>query len=55
MTNPDPDPLVLRVSADGRDPSMNLWLTEKSRFSGVYEGYARLTDADGDGTNEDVH
>ena len=53
LTNPDPDPLVLRVSADGRDPSMNLWLTEKSRFSGVYEGYARLTDADGDGAIDD--
>ena len=33
---------------------MNLWLTEKSRFAGIYEGFVRLTDADGDGTNDDL-
>ena len=52
--NPDPDPLVLRVSADGREPTQNLWLKETSRFDGVYEGFVRLTDADGDGTNADI-
>ncbi len=45
----DPDALVLRVSSDGIQPNQNLWLKETSRFSGFYEGYARLTDADGDG------
>ena len=47
--NTDPDPLVLRVSADGRQQTQNLWLKETDRFDGVYVGYLRLTDADGDG------
>ena len=50
-TNPDPDALVLRANGDGNAPSQNLWLKEKSRFAGQYEGYIRLTDADGDGSN----
>ena len=45
----DQDALVLRASADGVPPAQNLWLKEKDRFSGRYEGYLRLTDADGDG------
>jgi len=53
-TNDDPDALVLRASSDGNSsnenvPTRNLWLKETSRFSGQYEGYLRLTDADGDG------
>ncbi len=44
------DALVLRASADGNAPAQNLWLKEKGRFSGRYEGYLRLTDADGDGS-----
>ena len=49
------DALVLRVSSDGNSPTQNLWLKEKSddRFSGIYEGYIRLTDADGDGSVDD--
>ena len=49
------DALVLRVSSDGNSPTQNLWLKEKSddRFSGIYEGYIRLTDADGDGSVKD--
>ena len=43
------DALILRVSSDGNTPTQNLWLKEKDRFSGIYEGYVRLTDADGDG------
>ena len=43
------DALVLRASADGNTPSQNLWLEENGRFSGRYEGFLRLTDADGDG------
>ena len=50
-TNPDPDALVLRANGDGNAPSQNLWLKEKSRFAGEYEGYLRLTDADGDGSD----
>ncbi len=49
----DPDRLILRVSSDGKSPSQNLWLKETSRFSGFYEGYVRLTDADGDGRCDD--
>ena len=45
------DALVLRASADGNAPAQNLWLKEKGRFSGRYEGYLRLTDADGDGSS----
>ena len=40
--------LSVMVGSDGVAPSQNLWLKEKSRFSGVYEGYVRLTDANGD-------
>ncbi len=43
------DALVLRASGDGVPPAQNLWLKENGRFSGRYEGYLRLTDADGDG------
>ena len=41
---------MLRASGDGNGPSQNLWLKEVDRFSGKYEGYLRLTDADGDGS-----
>ena len=47
------DALVLRVSSDGNAPNQNLWLKEQGRFSGFYEGYIRLTDADGDGSKAD--
>ena len=43
------DALVLRASGDGNTPNQNLHLKEVGRFSGKYEGYLRLTDADGDG------
>ena len=51
----DQDALILRVSSDGNTPTQNLYLKEMSddRFSGIYEGYIRLTDADGDGSAED--
>ncbi len=51
-TNMDPDALVLRASADGDAPTQNLWLKEKSDFSGVYEGFLQLTDADGHGDSD---
>ena len=52
VADDDQDALVLRVSSDGNTPTQNLHLKEKSddRFSGIYEGYVRLTDADGDGS-----
>ena len=43
------DALVLRANGDGVPPVQNLWLKEDGVFSGRYEGYLRLTDADGDG------
>ena len=49
-TADEQDALVLRASADGNAPAQNLWLKEQGRFSGRYEGYLRLTDADGDGS-----
>ena len=49
----DQDALVLRASGDGNLPSQNLWLKEVGRFSGKYEGYLRLTDADGDGATDE--
>ena len=47
----DANGLVLNASADGDQdpPSQHLWLKETGRFTGVYEGYVRLTDANGDG------
>ncbi len=45
----DQDAIIARVSSDGDEPSQNLRLKESSLFSGVYEGYVRITDSDGDG------
>ena len=41
--------LHVRVKSDGDDLTQNLHLKEKGRFSGVYQGFVRLTDANGDG------
>ncbi len=43
--------LVVRANADGdlEDRSVNLHLTETGIFDGVYQGFVRLTDANGDG------
>ena len=41
--------LSVKVKSDGDASEQNLWLYETGRFTGRYEGYARLTDADGDG------
>ena len=40
--------LVVRAIGDGSTGAQNLVLRETSRFSGQYEGYLKLTDADGD-------
>ena len=47
------DGLLLRVSSDGDESPVNLHLTETGRFTGRYEGYIRLTDSNGDGTEID--
>ena len=44
------DELLLRVRSDGDESYVNLYLTETGLFTGRYEGYIRLTDANGDGT-----
>ncbi len=49
----DADGLSLRASGDGNAPNQHLWLKETGRFTGIYEGYLRLTDADGDGKCDD--
>ena len=46
----DGDALIVRVESDGVESSQNLWLRETGRFTSTYEGYVRLTDANGDGT-----
>lgn len=43
------DELTVRVSSDGDESSVNLYLTETGLFTGRYEGYVRLTDSNGDG------
>ena len=48
----NPQALSLSASADGDEGSQNLWLKETERFSGVYVGYLRLTDANGAGLDE---
>ena len=47
----DNDALLVSASADGdlEERGVNLYLTETKRFSGVYQGHLRLTDANGDG------
>ncbi|MXX92379.1 MAG: hypothetical protein F4Y63_02850 [Chloroflexi bacterium] len=47
------DELLLRVSSDGVERDVNLYLSETGLFTGRYEGYIRLTDANGDGTEID--
>lgn len=49
----DDDALVVKVEGDEGDGAVNLCLRETGRFNGVYDGYIRLTDADGRGSNID--
>lgn len=42
-----PDAILLEGRGDGVARSQNLWLKETGRFTGRYEGYLRLTDANG--------
>ena len=41
--------LLVQATSDGNDDDANLFLTETGRFDGIYQGFLRLTDADGDG------
>ena len=45
--------LTVEARADGRDGSWNLRLHETGRFTGRYEGYLKLTDENGAGTDAD--
>lgn len=51
----DNDALLVRATADGslEERSVNLHLRETGRFDGVYQGYLRLTDDNGDGRDPD--
>ena len=41
--------LLVQATSDGNDGNADLYLTETGIFDGVYQGFLRLTDADGDG------
>lgn len=47
----DHDAFVAEAASDGNIGEQNLYLKETERFSGVFEGYVRLTDANGNGTD----
>ena len=47
----DNEPLLVRVVSDGDVTAQHLHLTETDRFTGRYEGFVRLTDANGDGSS----
>ena len=49
------DELTVRVSSDGDESSVSLYLTETGLFTGRYEGYVRLTDSNGDGNYAGQH
>ena len=46
----DDDALIVKVEGDEGDGAVNLCLLETGRFNGVYDGYIRLTDANGRGS-----
>ena len=45
----DDESLLVRVVSDGDETEQDLFLTETDRFTGRYEGFVQLTDANGDG------
>ena len=47
----DRDSFVAEATSDGNIGEQNLYLRETGRFTGVFEGFVRLTDADGNGTD----
>ena len=50
----DNDALVVRAKSDGDQQSVNLYMRETGRFAGQYQGFVRLTDANGDGKDPDA-
>ena len=50
----DNSALLVSASSDGdlEERGVDLYLTETKRFSGVYQGHLRLTDANGDGRGD---
>ena len=51
----DPTAVLLESNGDGTARSQNLWLKETGRFTGRYEGYLRLTDANGNTVDDDTN
>ena len=49
----DNSALLVQATSDGNDANANLNLTETGLFDGVYEGFLRLTDANGNGGGGD--
>ena len=49
----DPRPILLESTSDGRSTTQHLWLKETGRFTGRYEGFLRLTDANGNAVDGD--
>ena len=49
----DRDAFVAEATSDGNIGEQNLYLKETGRFTGVFEGFVRLTDADGNGSDPD--
>ena len=47
----DRDSFVAEATSDGNIGEQNLYLRETGRFTGIFEGFVRLTDADGNGTD----
>ena len=47
--------LLVQATSDGNDDDANLFLTETGRFDGIYQGFLRLTDADGDGGDDAIN
>ena len=45
--------LTVLAKSDGDEQSVDLYLEETGRFTGRYEGYVRLTDANGDGSADE--
>ena len=46
-------PMLVQVKSNVAGAKQNLYLQETGRFTGMYQGYVRLTDANGDGSVDD--
>ena len=50
MRSPTTTRLLVQVKSNVAGAKQNLFLQETGRFTGMYQGYVRLTDANGDGS-----